>query len=352
MTFFEVLTGMAFAVFADAPVDVAVLEVGLGGAWDATNVVEAATAVVLPVGLDHVPLLGTTLAEIATEKAGIIHPGATVVLAAAGARGRGGAAAPRVEVGATVAREGLEFGVVDAHHGGRRSAAVAAGPGRPLRRRLPPAARRAPGRQRRRRARGGRGLPRRRRQGDARRRPGPRGLRPDRLARPARGGPHQPDRAARRRPQRPRHGGDGRRARPTRSPSPTSSPSSRCSATRTPRAMLEVLEPAVAQVVVTQNGSPRAMPVDDLADLAGDVFGEDRVHVEDALDDALSTAVGLADAESRVRRRRRARHRLGRHRRRGAHPAAPRLTADPPPPRAARLSAPPPCPPPSARSSS
>src|SRR3954453_23462861 len=68
MTFFEVLTGMAFAAFADAPVDVAVLEVGLGGLWDATNVVEAPVAVVLPIGLDHVPLLGTTLAEIATEK--------------------------------------------------------------------------------------------------------------------------------------------------------------------------------------------------------------------------------------------------------------------------------------------
>jgi dihydrofolate synthase/folylpolyglutamate synthase len=59
-------------------------------------------------------------------------------------------------------------------------------------------------------------------------------------------------------------------------------------------AMLEVLEPAVAQLVVTQNGSPRAMPVDHLADLARDVFGEDRVQVEDSLDDALSTAVGLA----------------------------------------------------------
>jgi dihydrofolate synthase / folylpolyglutamate synthase len=63
-------------------------------------------------------------------------------------------------------------------------------------------------------------------------------------------------------------------------------------------AMLEVLEPAVAEVVVTQTASPRAMPVDDLASLAQDVFGEDRVRVEDALDDALSTAVGLADAES------------------------------------------------------
>ena len=85
---------MAFAAFADAPVDVAVLEVGLGGAWDATNVVEAATCVVLPVGLDHVPLLGTTLAEIATEKAGIIHRGRHRRARPAAARGRRGAAAP------------------------------------------------------------------------------------------------------------------------------------------------------------------------------------------------------------------------------------------------------------------
>ena len=94
MTFFEVLTGMAFAAFADAPVDVAVVEVGLGGLWDATNVVNAATCVVLPVGLDHVPLLGTTLTEIATEKAGIIHEGSTVAACCAAAGGRGGAAAP------------------------------------------------------------------------------------------------------------------------------------------------------------------------------------------------------------------------------------------------------------------
>ncbi|TAL21778.1 MAG: dihydrofolate synthase, partial [Frankiales bacterium] len=112
MTFFEVLTGMAFAAFADAPVDVAVLEVGLGGAWDATNVVEAATAVVLPVGLDHVPLLGTTLAEIATEKAGIIHPGATVILAQQEPEAAEVLLRRCVEVEATIAREGLEFGVV------------------------------------------------------------------------------------------------------------------------------------------------------------------------------------------------------------------------------------------------
>lgn len=81
VTFFELLTALAFAVFADAPVDAAVLEVGLGGTWDATNVVHAPVAVVLPVDLDHTELLGDTVAEVATEKAGIIHPGALAVLA-------------------------------------------------------------------------------------------------------------------------------------------------------------------------------------------------------------------------------------------------------------------------------
>ena len=69
---FEVLTAMAFAAFADAPVDVAVVEVGLGGRWDATNVIDAPVAVITPIGIDHVDYLGDTIAKIAEEKAGII----------------------------------------------------------------------------------------------------------------------------------------------------------------------------------------------------------------------------------------------------------------------------------------
>ena len=72
MSKFEVVTGMAFAAFADAPVDVAVVEVGLGGTWDATNVVNAPVAVITPIGVDHADYLGDTIAEIAGEKAGII----------------------------------------------------------------------------------------------------------------------------------------------------------------------------------------------------------------------------------------------------------------------------------------
>src|SRR3981189_2340899 len=72
MSKFEVVTAMAFAAFADAPVDVAVVEVGLGGTWDATNVIDAPVAVITPIGIDHVDYLGDTIAKIAAEKAGII----------------------------------------------------------------------------------------------------------------------------------------------------------------------------------------------------------------------------------------------------------------------------------------
>jgi dihydrofolate synthase / folylpolyglutamate synthase len=72
MSKFEVVTSMAFAAFADAPIDVAVVEVGLGGRWDATNIVDAPVAVITPIGVDHADYLGDTIAEIAGEKAGVI----------------------------------------------------------------------------------------------------------------------------------------------------------------------------------------------------------------------------------------------------------------------------------------
>jgi dihydrofolate synthase / folylpolyglutamate synthase len=72
MSKFEVVTAMAFAAFADAPVDVAVVETGMGGRWDATNVVNAPVAVITPIGMDHADYLGDTIAKIAGEKAGII----------------------------------------------------------------------------------------------------------------------------------------------------------------------------------------------------------------------------------------------------------------------------------------
>lgn len=113
MTFFEVMTALAYAAFADAPVDVAVVEVGLGGRWDATNVVEAQVAVICPIDLDHTHLLGGSITEIAAEKAGIIKSGAKAVLAGQQPEAARVLLARCAEVGAEVRREGMEFGLID-----------------------------------------------------------------------------------------------------------------------------------------------------------------------------------------------------------------------------------------------
>lgn len=81
ITFFEALAVLAFAVFADAPVDVAVIEVGMGGEWDATNIADAQIAVFTPIDLDHTAQLGPDIEAIARTKAGIIKQGSTVVSA-------------------------------------------------------------------------------------------------------------------------------------------------------------------------------------------------------------------------------------------------------------------------------
>jgi dihydrofolate synthase / folylpolyglutamate synthase len=112
MSKFEVLTGMALAAFADAPVDVAVVEVGLGGSWDATNVVDGAVAAITPVAVDHVNYLGSDIAGIAAEKAGIIKPGSVAVLALQPPEVARVIAARSAEMDATVAQEGMEFGVL------------------------------------------------------------------------------------------------------------------------------------------------------------------------------------------------------------------------------------------------
>ncbi|MGH3670013.1 MAG: bifunctional folylpolyglutamate synthase/dihydrofolate synthase, partial [Pseudonocardiaceae bacterium] len=107
-----VLTWMAFAAFADAPVDAAVVEVGLGGSWDATNVADGAVSVITPIAVDHVNYLGSDMAGIAAEKAGIIKPGSVAVLAQQPPEVARVLAARCIEVDATVAREGMEFGVL------------------------------------------------------------------------------------------------------------------------------------------------------------------------------------------------------------------------------------------------
>lgn len=113
LSFFEVMTAIAFAAFADAPVDVAVVEVGMGGTWDATNVADGQVAVITPIGLDHTEVLGDTVEQIAMEKAGIIKAGAQAVLA----RQEPGAAEVLLsrcaDVDAVPIREGMEFAVLD-----------------------------------------------------------------------------------------------------------------------------------------------------------------------------------------------------------------------------------------------
>ena len=113
LSYFEMLTAMAFAAFAEAPVDVAVIEVGLGGRWDATNVVQPSVCVITPIGLDHQNFLGDTIELIAAEKAGIIKAGAVVVVGLQDPRAREVIAAKVAEVGAVALYQGVDFGVLE-----------------------------------------------------------------------------------------------------------------------------------------------------------------------------------------------------------------------------------------------
>ena len=117
-SYFEIITAAALRWFADEAVDAAVVEVGLGGTWDATNLVDGSVAVVTNVSVDHVEYLGPTLEQIAAEKAGIVKPGATLVL------GETDEALAPIFLGrgaAHVVRRGVDFGVRagEMAHGGR-----------------------------------------------------------------------------------------------------------------------------------------------------------------------------------------------------------------------------------------
>ncbi|WP_148614380.1 bifunctional folylpolyglutamate synthase/dihydrofolate synthase [Nocardioides rubriscoriae] len=111
LSFFETVVAMAYAAFSDAPVDVAVVEVGMGGSWDATNVIDGDVAVLLPVALDHARYLGETVTEIAREKVGIIKPGATVVVAEQTPDVAAVIGERAAEVGARLVVEGVDFSV-------------------------------------------------------------------------------------------------------------------------------------------------------------------------------------------------------------------------------------------------
>ena len=297
LSFFEVLVGMAFALFADAPVDVAVIEVGMGGTWDNTNVADGTVAVVTPISMDHAQWLGNTVAAIAVDKAGIIKPGAVAVIGQQSLEAATQLLRRAAEVGATVAREGIEFGVL------RRDLAV-----------------------------GGQRL-------DIR---GLRGEYHD-LFLPL-FGPYQAANAACALAAVEAFSGAGDSGDDTgldpvlvaeafamvsspgrlevlrRSPlvlaDAAHNPAGMAatlgalteafgsaeviavlavSADKDVAAILDELEPVAAAVVATVNSSPRSMPAAELAELARDFFGPDRVHAADRLDDAVEIAVGLAD---------------------------------------------------------
>jgi dihydrofolate synthase/folylpolyglutamate synthase len=312
LSFFEVLTGMMFAAFADAPVDVAVIEVGLGGRWDATNVADGTVAVITPVAMDHMQYLGDTIEEIATEKAGIIKPGATAVLAQQQVAAAEILLQRAALVGATVAREGFEFGVLTrevaiggqqlvlqglrgtygevylplfgAHQASNAACALAAveafaGVSRTAVNEDGSTITLGPGLS-------------------------SEGLDPD-LVRAGFARATSPGRLdiLRRSPTVIADAGHNPAGVAVTAQALTESFDFEriigvvaVMADKDVEGVLDELEPVLSEIVVTTNSSPRSMPADELAELARDIFGEDRVHVVPRLDDAIEEAVALADA--------------------------------------------------------
>ncbi|MEU8119467.1 folylpolyglutamate synthase/dihydrofolate synthase family protein [Spirillospora sp. NPDC049024] len=323
LSFFEVLTAMAFAAFADAPVDVAVVETGMGGAWDATNVADGAVAVITPIGLDHTRYLGDTLEQIAGEKAGIIKPGAVAVLAQQPVEAAEVLLHRVVETGAAAAREGVEYGVLsrDVAFGGQQiairglhgvydeiflplfgehqasnaatalAAVEAFASGAPTRGEpnLEAATRIAPGES----FLGGQEGqldPALVRSGFAK------SASPGRLE-VARSGPtvlldsaHNPAGMAATVATVTESFGFTRLAGVLA-----------IAADKDVAGVLDQLEPVLAELVVTRNSSPRSMRPEELAEIAEGIFGPERVHVAERLDDAIDRAIGLAEETGEYR---------------------------------------------------
>jgi dihydrofolate synthase / folylpolyglutamate synthase len=291
VSFFEMMTAMAFAAFADAPVDVIILEVGMGGVWDATNVADATVALITPIAVDHANYLGTSPEAIAAEKAGIIKRGSFAVLAQQSVEVAEVLLRRAVEVEATVAREGLEFGVLD----------------------------RAPGV-------GGQMVTL---QGLA-------GEYPEVFV-PLHGAHQAHNAVCALAAVEALRGGEaidldvvreafGQVDSPARLEVVRRSPTVVIDAAHNPHGaqaaaeavqeafafsplvgvlgvmgdkdvegLLEVLEPVMATVVCSQNSTPRSMPAESLGELARGIFGPDRVVVTPRLDDAIDAAIGLAE---------------------------------------------------------
>ncbi|WP_134663053.1 MULTISPECIES: folylpolyglutamate synthase/dihydrofolate synthase family protein [unclassified Amycolatopsis] len=294
MSKFEVLTGMAFAAFSDAPVEAAVLEAGMGGAWDATNVADAQVAVITPIGLDHTEYLGPTAVDAAAEKAGIIKPGSVAVIGEQDPEVLNVLLKRTVEVDAAVARAGSEFGVLErevavggqmlklqglggvydeiflplhgAHQAANAALALAAveaffGAGKDKQLVI-----------------------------EAVREAFAEVENPGRLER-VRAAPAVLVDAA--------HNPMGARALAT---TITDEFNFRrlvavvgVLSDKDARGILDALEPVVSDVVVTRSSSPRSLPVEDLAELAASIFGEDRVLAEPDLETAIETAIGLVE---------------------------------------------------------
>lgn len=294
VTMFEAVTAMAFSAFADAPVDVMIIECGMGGTWDATNVVVADITVITPIGLDHQEYLGDGLSQIANEKAGILDPDAAAVFGAQPVEAATVLMRRCAELDIEPAREGIEFVVTD------RTLAV-----------------------------GGQMLT-------------ISGLRGtyNELYLPLHGS-HQADNAAIALatvelfiggesdgplPIDTVRAGIANAVSPGRLERVRTSPTIIIDAAHNPDgaatvtatlaesfdfarlvavvAILEgkdaygivgALEPGFDSIVVTTNSSPRCMPVDELAEIAIDVFGEDRVFANPSLAEAVELAVGMAD---------------------------------------------------------
>ncbi|MEV0894210.1 folylpolyglutamate synthase/dihydrofolate synthase family protein [Promicromonospora sp. NPDC050262] len=297
LSFFEVLTVMAFAAFADAPVDVAIIEVGMGGTWDSTNVVDGEVAVITPVAMDHERWLGSTIEEIATEKSGIIKKDAVAVIAEQPDAALEPILARARTVNAHLIREGIDLAVAD------RRIAV-----------------------------GGQLV-------DLRT---PAGVYTE-IFLPLHGA-HQAHNAllALAATEALLSGGRALGAEvveaafadvdaPGRLELVRSSPTVLVDVAHNPagaealvealgesfnlervvavvavmadkdsEGFLSVLEPTIAEIVVTRNSSDRSAEPEDLAEVAREVFGEDRVHVADRLDEALQVAADLAEADERA----------------------------------------------------
>jgi len=112
ISFFEAVTALAMAAFSEHPVDVGIFEVGMGGEWDATNIIKPTVGVITPIGMDHMEYLGNSIEEIATAKAGILKPDMYGVLSNQTPEVAKVLLAKAAEVGIEVAREGIEFEVM------------------------------------------------------------------------------------------------------------------------------------------------------------------------------------------------------------------------------------------------